>query len=439
MATGNMMVTLMAQTKGWNKSLRSASDRLGSFARGVALSVAGIAISMEGLVWQGAQMASKLEQSVGGVDQVFKDFADGVGKNAQTAADRMGLSMEQYNRTAVLTGTLLKNAGTPMDQLTGKTDTLLQRASDLAATFGGTVEDAARAMNAALRGEFEPIRAFGISLSQAEINQRALTDSGKDSEKQLSKNDKMMAAYALIMDQSKDAAGQFSREQDTMAGRLAIVQAKAENLGAKLGEKFLPVIGKVVDAVTEWMDSEEGKKFFEGVEDAVQAVIDWWEGEGGQKFRDAFQYVWDKIVPAAEKVWENIQDIIENFNEWLESPTGQSAVALLKFAFEAILNTVTAISDGLKLISDWFLSPTYGKLKDMESDNGPLGSKAYNSSDNPMTPGVETTNPTYSANSFNNAKSRPIVVNFNTPVDSVSAGKSVARVLKDYNRMNGRG
>ncbi len=436
MATGNMMVTLMAQTKGWNKSLRSASDRLGSFAKGVGLAVAGIAVSMGGLVWQGAQMASKLEQSVGGVDQVFKDFADSVGANAKTAADRMGLSMEQYNRTAVLTGTLLKNAGTPMDQLTGKTDTLIQRASDLAATFGGTVEDAAGAMNSALRGEFEPIRAFGISLSQAEINQRALTDSGKDSEKQLSKNDKMMAAYALIMDQSKDAAGQFSREQDTMAGRLAIVQAKAENLGAKLGEKFLPVIGKVVDAVTEWMDSEDGKKFFEAVEDAVQAVIDWWEGEGGQKFRDAFKYVWETVVPVAQKVWDNIQGIIENFNEWVESPQGQSAIGLLKFAFEGILNIIGGISDGLKLISDWFLSPTYGKIQDMQKDKGPLGSKSYNPRDNPMTPGVETTNPNYNPNSFS---TQPIVVHFNAPVDKVSAGREVARVLKDYKRMNGRG
>lgn len=267
--TGNIMVTLVAQTKHWNKSFSNAAASLSDFAKRSAFALAGVASAVGGIVWAGAQMASKLEQSVGGVEQVFKDFSDGVGKNAQTAADRMGLSMEQYNRTAVLTGTLLKNAGTPMDQLTGKTDTLLQRASDLAATFGGTVEDAAGAMNAALRGEFEPIRQFGISLSQAEINQRALTDTGKDSEGQLSKNEKMMAAYGLIMDQSADAAGQFSREQDTMAGRLAIVQAKAENLGAKLGEKFLPVIGKVVDAVTEWMDSEEGKKFFEGVEQAV--------------------------------------------------------------------------------------------------------------------------------------------------------------------------
>ena len=30
-----------------------------------------------------------------------------------------------------------------------------------------------------------------------------------------------------------------------------------------------------------------------------------------------------------------------------------------------------------------------------------------------------------------------VVVNFNAPVDSVSAGREVARVLSDYNRANG--
>jgi hypothetical protein len=91
--------------------------------------------------------ASNLEQSLGGVQSVYKEFAGQMVAQSEMAAEKVGLSMEQYQRIGTLTGTLLKNAGIPMKKLADQTDTLVTLAADLAATFGGSVSEAATAMN----------------------------------------------------------------------------------------------------------------------------------------------------------------------------------------------------------------------------------------------------------------------------------------------------
>ena len=136
-----------------------------------------------------------------------------------------------------------------MDDLGVKTNDLMILSSDLAATFGGSVPEATAAMGSALRGEFEPLRRFGISLNQADINARALTMSGKDNEKQLTKTEKALATQALMYEQSADAQGAFARESNTLAGQQERLKAKFENLKATVGTYLLPAM----TAVTAWV------------------------------------------------------------------------------------------------------------------------------------------------------------------------------------------
>jgi hypothetical protein len=294
--------------------------------------------------------------------------------------------MEQYQRVGVLTGTLLKNAGIPMKQLATQTDTLITLAADLAATFGGTVEEAANAMNAALRGEFEPIRRFGIALSQAQIQEKALTMTQKDSADQLTKREKLLATQALLLKQGADASGQFARESDTLANRQQVLQAKFENLSAEMGEKLLPIAEALATALIQVVDS-----------------------------------------PGFQKALNNMVQGFEDFGKWLKSPDGIKATRDFGDAFVFVATAVGDLVSGIRIMIGW-LKQLIGVQEDY---NDASGTKLRRSSANvPMpAPRNEPTAPTRSQS--------PVVVNFNTPVDSVSAGREVSRVLADYLRANG--
>lgn len=378
MAVPNMVVTIAANATKLVGGLRTASSSIEKFGRfsGNILRTfaASAAVTFVKFSMDAVKSASDLEQAIGGTEAVFGKFSRKMEENSVKAAKSLGLSMEQYQRIGALTGTLLKGAGVPMDKLVGKTDTLLTLAADLAATFGGTVEEAATAMNAALRGEFEPIRRFGISLSQAAIQQEALRISGKKRISELTAGEKIQAAQNLLLQQGADASGQFARESDTLANKQQVLNAQWDNLAAILGEKVLPFASDVVGELSDYFSSPEGKQ---DLKDAAQSF---------QDMADAMKefFGWTKD---AKKFLDEVSVNVYNIVKWLDGATWA------------------------KLIKGEYVPNTPFKPNVLGNQSAPGGPPA-------------------------NAGA-PVIVNFNAPVDSVSAGREVARVLSDYNRASG--
>ena len=394
MAVPNMIVTLVASTTRFTQGMNNASSRLtrfGGVARRMAGVVAGAAMAMLAgfarFSVEAIKDASNLEQSLGGVQSVYKEFAGQMVAQSEMAAEKVGLSMEQYQRVGVLTGTLLKNAGIPMKELATQTDILVTLAADLAATFGGTVEEAANAMNAALRGEFEPIRRFGIALSQAQIIEKALLMTQKESAAELTKREKVLATQALLLKQGADASGQFARESGTLANRQQVLAAKFENLSANMGEKLLPIAEVLAEALINIVDS-----------------------------------------PGFQKALEDMVQGFEDFGKWLVSKEGQGAVKAFGDAFLFVIDTVANTVKGIQaLIDEW------NRFWGIQQNKPLVDIGRQGGADN-----LGRTTPTGPAQPPRRIADRaPVIVNFNAPVDSVSAGREVARVLADYSRANG--
>jgi hypothetical protein len=189
-----------------------------------------------------AQQASGLEQSVGGADAVFKDTSQAMQDYATTADQTAGLSTRAYLDMATVIGAQLKNLGFTLAESATLTTELTQRGADLAATFGGSTADAIDAITSALRGEMDPIEKYGISAGEAAIKTKALELGFWDGTGAITAHSKAMTVNALIMEQSADAAGQFARESDSLAGKQAKLNAEWENMTTSLGEGVLPLV-----------------------------------------------------------------------------------------------------------------------------------------------------------------------------------------------------
>ena len=198
--------------------------------------------------------ASDLEQSVGGSRAVFGDWANIIDDAATGAAASMGLSENAARQLTSQIGGLLKGFGFTQEEAANTSVALAQLGADLAATFGGSPEEAVNALGAALRGEFDPLERFGISLNQTQINLRAVEMGLADSTSNVDQNARAQAALAIIAERSADAQGQFARETDTAAGKAAIARAEFENARAEMGERLLPVFTRAVDVVSSLVD-----------------------------------------------------------------------------------------------------------------------------------------------------------------------------------------
>jgi hypothetical protein len=150
-----------------------------------------------------------------------------------------------------------------------------------------------------------------------------------------------------------------------------------------------------------------------------------------QQFNEMGDTIGEAMLPYLEEMNKQI-------SEWLSSPQGKED---LKAIVDAFVNMAKAINSVVGFVID-LMNAWKAATKEIKKYNdensvfgrgggGRGGRRNYGSGGTDNTPSGPTTpadrQPTLAP-----------IINFNAPIDSVSAGREVARVLADYNRSNGR-
>ncbi|MCO4276133.1 hypothetical protein NG701_17165 [Pseudarthrobacter sp. HLT3-5] len=186
------------------------------------------------------QGAGQLEQSVGGIQAVFKDASATMFDYASNAKNALGLTKNEYNELGTVIGAQLKNGGIAMDQLAPKTNQLISLGGDLSAQFGGSTKGAVEALSSALKGERDPIEKYGVSLNQAKIDAEAAALGFEKVGGSLSAEASQAATLSLIMKQTADAHGAAAREAGTFASRQSTFNAIMKEGKQSIAAAFLP-------------------------------------------------------------------------------------------------------------------------------------------------------------------------------------------------------
>ncbi len=292
----------------------------GLIAGFVAAGATQIASAVTQWISDAVSSASDLEQSLGGVDAVFKENADTIHAWAQGAAEDLGLSQNSYNELATIIGSQLKNMGMDMDDVTGQTGDLIGLGADLAAQFGGSTSDAVSALSSLLRGERDPIEAYGVSITQAAIDAEKARLGLEGLTGEAERNADVQATLSLLTQQTADAQGAFARESDTLAGQQARVTAEFENMKTEVGMALLPVVSQLfgvfqdtglpllrmlVDFISQNEDAIIA--FGNGAAMALLSLMDFFlnAGEG------AAMMVWG-MTSSFRTVWNSFRTFIQN-------------------------------------------------------------------------------------------------------------------------------
>lgn len=221
----------------------------------VGAAVAGLAaVEIKQFATGAVSAFSELEDSTAAAGVVFGDSMGIIVNQSKTASKQLGLSSQQVINAANTYGTYGKAAGLSGDALANFSSDFTTLAGDMASFKGTSTEQAIEAVGAALRGETEPIRAYGVMLDDASMRQKALElgiiSTTKDA---LTPQQKILAAQALIYEQTGDAQGDFARTSESTANIAKTLSAETENLSAKFGQVLAPAFTfvrvKALDAV----------------------------------------------------------------------------------------------------------------------------------------------------------------------------------------------
>jgi hypothetical protein len=256
-----LKLALLADTKDFIQGLdkadnetRSFSDKLGTALKAGAVAFAGLATAAGAFALKIGKdaigAASDFSEEISKARVIFGDASKDIEQFAETAADSLGQSKKQAVNAASTFATLGKAAGLTGKDLSKFSIGFVKLASDLASFNNTSPEDAIQAIGAALRGEAEPIRKYGILLNDATLKNEALAlGLIKSTKEALSPANKVLAAQSAIYKQTSDAQGDFARTSDGLANSQRQLAANIEDVKIQLGEVLLPIILKVSDIV----------------------------------------------------------------------------------------------------------------------------------------------------------------------------------------------
>ena len=184
--------------------------------------------------------ASDLGESTNAMKVVFGDASKTMENFGKVSATSVGMSTADFNQMGAKTGAMLTNFGLDQETAAKETVNLSKRAADMASIFNTDVTDAMAAVQSGLRGETEPLRAYGVSLDAASVKAKILAMGLDTSTPELEKQAKATASLALFYEQTSKFSGDFAKTSDQLANASRINSAEFANVAASLGTQLLP-------------------------------------------------------------------------------------------------------------------------------------------------------------------------------------------------------
>lgn len=261
-------------TRGVNSAITSL-DKLSSVATamgnsmrnvGNALTV-GVTLPIIAMGGASIKAASDLSESMNKVQVVFGDASDSILAWAEDSASAFGQSKQQALEAAGTFGNLFTTMGVTGEEAAKMSMDLTQLASDLASFNNISPDEALIKLRAGLVGETEPLRTLGVNLTASTVKAKAMQMGLADANGELSQSALLQARYALILEQTATAQGDFARTSTGMANQSRIARAELQNLMAELGENVLPIALKLVQGLNKLLET------FNNLPEPVQNVV----------------------------------------------------------------------------------------------------------------------------------------------------------------------
>jgi hypothetical protein len=235
-------------------SLRKAALGLGAVSAGAA--AGGLYAFGRGARF-GIAAAVDLGEEINKARVVFRSGAEDVLRFSETSATGLGISQRAALQAASNFGGLFKAVGVGADRADDMSIRLVQLAADLASFNNATPEEALDALRSGLSGETEPLRRFQVFLSAARIEQEALNSGLARSKEDIDETVKAQASYQLILKQTKDAQGDFTRTSDSLANRQRTLRAQVEDLSASLSAGAIPGLEGAAGAASRFLEEAQ--------------------------------------------------------------------------------------------------------------------------------------------------------------------------------------
>ena len=213
------------------------------------------------------KLASDLTETLGKTEIVFGNLSDTVIAWSETSVESMGLAQETALNMASTYGDLGTAMGLSVDEAANMSMSLVKLGADMASFKNISIERANVALQAIYTGETESLKAMGIVMTEANLEQFAMAQGCEKTYKSMSQTEKVMLRYKYVMSMTTNAQGDFVRTGDSLANQSRKLGENIKQLGASFGKTLEPSISSAISTINGLVS------WINGLDDGVKRVI----------------------------------------------------------------------------------------------------------------------------------------------------------------------
>lgn len=210
------------------------------------------------------KMASDMEEAINKVDVSFGDAAETVHAFSNETLTTYGIAKSTALDMSGYFGDMATSMGFSQEQAAEMSKQLVGLAGDLASFKNISLSEAQTALAAIFTGETESLKQLGIVMTETNLDAYAMAKGIETSTQSMDQAQKTALRMQYVLDNTKNAQGDFARTSDSSANQLRILTESLKELAAIAGQELIPIITPIIQKLNSIIQSigqlDEGTK-----------------------------------------------------------------------------------------------------------------------------------------------------------------------------------
>lgn len=265
-----------------------------------ALAIAGVA-SLTALSKQAIDTASDLEEVQNVVDTAFGQMAESA-ENFAKKAGVFNLSELQAKQTASTYMAMAKSLGLAEAEASKMSISTAALTGDMSSFFNVSQDVAGTALKGIFTGESEPLKNFGVVMTEATLSAYAMEKGLKKNYKAMTDAEKVTLRYSYIMEKLNYVQGDAEKTADSWANKTRKVSERLKSILGIFGSGLIDVLSGPLNVLDHLLDRlEYAAKLFKAI------TVRLYGDSGGSSGSAQMAAAMGEAAGSAETLEENIK------------------------------------------------------------------------------------------------------------------------------------
>ena len=233
------------------RDIRSSMSRISSIANKF-IAVIGASFAVGKIVQFGKEatkLGSELQEVENIVSVAFPNMTKKMDEFSASATKNFGLSETMAKRYSSLFGTMAKQFNFSEKEAFEMGTTLAGLAGDVASFYDISQDLAYIKLKSVFSGETETLKDIGVVMTEAALNQYALSNGINKTIRSMTEQEKVALRYKFVLERLSQASGDFVRTSDSWANQTRVLKLQLDSLKATIGQGLINIFTPAIKVI----------------------------------------------------------------------------------------------------------------------------------------------------------------------------------------------